>query len=379
MTNTIKGVEIFATGTWNGHMIKVDDLVQMARNQQTLASKLRIPLKFGHNEEQAMTDGQPALGWVTRLRIIGNKLLADFEDVPEIVFQAIKSGRYDRVSSEVMFGVKLGEEEIGSVLIGVALLGADLPAVSDLEGLSKLVASLQILPGEAAVFSFSAGDEVSKLEDQEGAKPKQEDDDMKDELEKLQGTVADLSASMQTLKGNADAEKLRADNATKELDAFKKLEEQKEVASTAELFVASRKNIMDQCESLVKDGKLTPALRDKIEVAIKTGEANFSSNGKAILFDSELVMETIKAFSGTIPDGEEGQGDGQNQGKGDEIVGEKTGDELERLFKAYALENKLNIRDNQDYQAITSAVLDDPKNLELVKAYNAFNSSLTAN
>ncbi len=375
---TINGVEIFATGIWNDHKVTVEDLVMMARNQQTLSSKLRVPLKFGHNDEQPMTDGQPALGWVTRLRIVKNKLLADFEQVPDLVHQIIKAGRYDRVSAEVLFGVEVGDEEIGTVLVGVALLGADLPAVSDLDGLSKLVASLQVLPGDVAHISFSVGDDINRfqLKDHEGAiKTSNEDIDM-DEIKALNAKLESLSASMDAIKDNADKESKRADEATKELEGFKQRQREEVDKANAELFTASRRTIIDECERLVKDRKMQPALRDKIATAVDAGQGKFSDNGKAILFDSELVMELVKSFAGELPEGELGEGAGQDQGKGDDDK-VPADIQLEAEVKKYAVENSLDMKNPNDLQAAHSAVLN--ANPKLAKAYYEFNSTITAN
>lgn len=375
----VKGVEIFATGIWNGRPIKQNDIVQMARNQQTLGTKIRVPLKFGHNDEQKITDGQPALGWVTRLRIIGSKLVADFEQVPDIVHAAIKAGRYDRVSSEVLFGVKLGEEEIGTVLVGVALLGADLPAVTDLIGLGALVASASLFQGDMQTISFSAGNELAhlELEEQEGAKPNDKEQDMED-LKKLQGEMATLQASMQTLQDNLASEKTRADTATGDLEKFQKLEQEREDTAIAELFTASRRNIVDQCESLVKEGKLTPALRDKVVTAVDAGQSKFSKNGKTIMFSSELVMELVKSFSGELPQGESGTGAGQEQGKGEKP--DETPDiTLDRLIRKYMAEHKFDPKDQAQLQEAHIAVLSDESNRELADEYEQFISIATAN
>lgn len=382
MSNIIKGVEIFATGTWKGHVIKQNDLVQMARNQQTLGTKIRVPLKFGHNDEQPLTDGQPALGWVTRLRLIGNKLVADFEQVPDLVHKAIKSGLYDRVSSEVLFGVKLGEQEIGTVLVGVALLGADLPAVSDLEGLGALLASFHPVPGETQVFSFSAGTDVDRLamEDNRGAdnqEPHEEEINM-DELKELKKTMEGLQASVSALKTNYDAEKVRADAAEAKLEAFRKQEEIQKSEQVAVLFTSERRNIIDQCEALVKAGKMQPALRDKIEVAVEAGRASFSLENPKINFPSELVMEMAKSFSGELPGGEQGQGSGQGQGQGDKL--DETPDiTLDRLIRKYMAEHKLDPRDQAEFQEAHIAVLGDERNRELADKYEAFISTATAN
>jgi len=137
----LEGAEIFATGKWNGLDFTDDDLDKIVQSFEFFDLSGRIPLKFGHNSEQPLTDGQPALGWVDRIWREGSKLLADFRDVPRVVYDAIKSGRYKHVSVELLRDVTAGNRTVPLVLDAVALLGADLPAVGTLKDLQTLTMS----------------------------------------------------------------------------------------------------------------------------------------------------------------------------------------------------------------------------------------------
>ncbi len=373
----IHGVEIFATGVWKGKKIITKDLEQMARNHAKL-SKIRIPLKFGHNDEQKITDGQPALGWVTGLRVVNNKLVADFEQVPEIVHAAIKAGRYDRVSSEVLFGIKAGDEELGTVLIGVALLGADLPVVSDLEGLSKLVASDDLK--DAVGFSFEmdadlnysqeekTGADLSKYTGADNKNHPQEVD--MDELKQLKTDMEVIQNSMSGLKQELETANGKTSTAEAELKTFQIQAKKEANEKSVALFTASRKSVLDRCNEMVKTGKLVPALRDKIEEAIEVQKDNFSQQGEILQFNSDTVIELLDKFSGAkLPAGEQGIGSGQDDGKGDE----QTPDiEVEKLTRIHMSKNGV-----EDFGEAMIAMLDNPENKELALRYQCWNSTIT--
>lgn len=134
--------EIFSTGKWNGDEFDMKDLEEIAANFKLLKDQLKPPLKFGHDENQTLlgqNDGDPALGWVTRIRVSGDKLVATFSDVPTLVYRAIKAKRYRRVSAEIYFNVRREGKILGKALKAVALLGADLPAVTNLEDLAAFL------------------------------------------------------------------------------------------------------------------------------------------------------------------------------------------------------------------------------------------------
>jgi len=168
---TLAGAEIFASGTHNGCTFTDEDLDGIVRAFEALGLAGRIPLKLGHNAEQPMTDGQPSLGWVERIWREGKKLLADFRDVPAIVYEAIRNGRYKHVSVELLRDVQAATGMLPLVLDAVALLGADIPAVSSLRDLQSL-ALTRLRGAERLVFTktlpetFTMHDELNQLRDQ---------------------------------------------------------------------------------------------------------------------------------------------------------------------------------------------------------------------
>lgn len=149
----IEGVEIFKAGTYqvngaDGKLVTVSyseqDVAQMAENaNKLLAGKnYEAPAKLGHSEGQKVAHeaGLPAAGWVKRAYAKGGQLFADFKQVPALLAEAIKRGRYKYVSSEIYdpadtkrnfgsFGVE------GFSLRAVAFLGADVPVVKGMKPL----------------------------------------------------------------------------------------------------------------------------------------------------------------------------------------------------------------------------------------------------
>jgi hypothetical protein len=143
----LKGREIFAIGKWNNMTFSENDLDDIVENFERLNSIHRVPLKFGHNKEQQVTDGQPAIGWVSKVFRQGGKLYADFTDMPKSVFEAIKNKLYRTVSVELLFDVDHDGNRYDHVLDAVALLGADHPAVNTLADLDALLASRATFSG----------------------------------------------------------------------------------------------------------------------------------------------------------------------------------------------------------------------------------------
>jgi hypothetical protein len=150
----VRNYPIFEVGTWNGKTFSEDDLADIVANYETLKDVQRVPLKLGHNEEQPVTDGQPALGWLANLRKIGKQLVADFVDVPQIIKEAIAKRLYRAVSVELLLGVKHGGKEYRHVLDAVALLGCDQPAVSTLPDLQAYLASRSVFAADVPRLTF---------------------------------------------------------------------------------------------------------------------------------------------------------------------------------------------------------------------------------
>ena len=160
VTRTVAGVEVFAVGTWTDSAGEITDWTLGDLQVMVAASKAgvpqHIPVKAGHTQDgfnarlaealgvpqEIVTgqkgQGQIALGEVVNLRLEGDKLIGDFADVPGPVADLIESrghSGFTNVSAEIDFDMKAGDATWARVLSGVALLGAEAPAVESLAGL----------------------------------------------------------------------------------------------------------------------------------------------------------------------------------------------------------------------------------------------------
>ena len=127
----IANVEIMRTGTWNGKRFGNADLDELAANFTRVG--FRPPVKLGHTDKP----GDPAYGWVSSLRRVRDRLLAGFVSVPEELLTLIRAKRYNSVSIELFENLLRNGETFRLAFKAVAVLGAQIPAVSGLKPLSE--------------------------------------------------------------------------------------------------------------------------------------------------------------------------------------------------------------------------------------------------
>lgn len=132
---SIDAVEIFSAGTWNGDTYSVKDLDEMVKAFEETSQTVRPFLKLGHSDDQKLlqAEGLPAAGWIGRVYRKGEKLLADFVDMPKTIYELIEKKAYRKVSSEIYVGVKIKDKAYKYMLGAVALLGSELPGVMNLK------------------------------------------------------------------------------------------------------------------------------------------------------------------------------------------------------------------------------------------------------
>lgn len=148
---SIKGLEIFAAGVHpnmsgdrvDGDRFTIADLDEMVEAFNKVG--FSPPIKAGHaggQESEAKARevfGAPALGYVERVYRVGEKLLADFKDIPRKFADLIKAGAYKRVSSEIYYDYIGGSgRKFHRVLKAVSFLGADIPAITNLKAVENL-------------------------------------------------------------------------------------------------------------------------------------------------------------------------------------------------------------------------------------------------
>jgi hypothetical protein len=288
--------EIFSVGTWNGETFTAADLEEIARNFERLRDQIKPPLKFGHDEGQTLLgqrDGDPALGWVETLRVEAGKLVAAFAGVPEVVCEAIRAGRYRRVSAELYLDVRQRGERLGKALKAVALLGADLPAITNLEDLTAFLTErpargLQVGPGRVFTLDLvpqRIPDRTPSHPAPEAAVPPPEE----------------MPMAAPPLPPDTELAELRAYKAQQE-----RLREQDFAERRSLAWRSLRESTLAFCEEQVRAGRLPPALRERLAGELARQEGTFSEDGR-LRVSFEWVRDFIRQVPPLLPQGEAAQ------------------------------------------------------------------------
>jgi hypothetical protein len=214
MPNIIRNVEIFSSGTWNGHEITDQDLDLMVDAFNKTSAKVRPHLKLGHKEQKILqADGLPAAGWIANLRKRGSKLIADFTDVPNKIFELINKKAYRKVSAEVFSNLEILGEKFPRMLGAVALLGADTPGVMNLDDILAWYTNQECyesvdftnelkLDTITKEFEFMEDSSMpdNKKEDSKLKTLQQENEDLKAKLSKQQEDFSSISERLDLLE-----------------------------------------------------------------------------------------------------------------------------------------------------------------------------------
>ena len=174
-TETLEGVEIFRTGRWNDDEYTEKDLLRMVDNFNVLKEKgkLSVPVKIGHSEKQdyLKKEGIPAAGWVDKLKMVGDSVVARITDIPKKIYEIVKNKAYRKTSAEIYPAYKTSDgDKFKTVLRAVAFLGGDIPAVEGISDITKLYKEeteqkfkVYEIGKEINKYSFKIGDlETSK-------------------------------------------------------------------------------------------------------------------------------------------------------------------------------------------------------------------------
>lgn len=223
----ILGAEIMRVGTWNGNKFTSKDLEDIA----TAAPDVGYvpPLKVGHDE----SIGARAWGWVQNIRLAGEKLVADLMDIPESLAATIKERGYDQLSAEIYLDLDRDGKKFRRALKAVALLGAEVPAVSGLKPLRELFHGVQAAEIWYADHRPTRRELINQSEGGRTMPEKHQDEHIKPDPE-----VARLREEAVAMKAKADAQaaQLAEQKAAAEAQAaeLKSLKERSE-AQAAEL------------------------------------------------------------------------------------------------------------------------------------------------
>ncbi|MDA3916396.1 MAG: hypothetical protein PF690_05430 [Deltaproteobacteria bacterium] len=118
-----------------GSRLNLDDLEEIAGNFRRTKGEIKPPLRLG----KKVSTGDPAMGWISNLKVAGGKLWATVSDLPGKIRTAVGTKQYKSIIAEVMSDYRLHGLNIGKVLSSVALLGTGLKTKS-LESLANYIA-----------------------------------------------------------------------------------------------------------------------------------------------------------------------------------------------------------------------------------------------
>ena len=337
-------MEIFATGTWNGDKYTEKDLQDMIKSYQAIGNKVKPYLKLGHNEEQKLAeksglfaDGKPAMGWMDSLRVVGDKLVAKFKDVPQVIADLVNNGAYKRVSSEIYTNYKFGETLYPLVLKAVALLGADTPAVTTLQDVAALYSD-----EDKSVFTTVEFTKEFTKEETEMDKVELEKQFAEKEAA-LTKEFAEKSAKMdEILKLFAGVDDLK--KAVLDFNEKQEAVSAKEKLYTEQLAKAKAREVKEFVDGLVKDERILPVQAKLAEEIfsnigdVETKEIVFT-NSKLYGFKEKMTLaETIRQFMASYP---------------------KIG-----MLKEYTSQKKIFSDKNQEAEALIKQYMDDNKGVE---------------
>lgn len=337
---SIKGVEVFMSGKWNGDRYIEKDLDAMVAN----FGAVEAPLKIGHDQDQKFSS-VPAVGWIERIYRKGKKLFADIKDIPALVAQAINNRAYKKISAEIIWDSLIGDKFYDRVFAGAAILGGELPAVNKLADL-PLIYNKEKAECKTVYFDLNGGEIVNVVEDDKGSEGdkkinKKENKTMSEELikryeeqlaeakeavEASEAKVEEAEAKVVDAEAKAKEAEEKAEVATKENEELKA--EKEAVIKENEL-----KEIKAFAQKLVDDKKILPKMQARIVKSLE--ESDNATKREFALNDKETVEETarenlMKAYE-ALPEmnifGAVGEG-------------EKNHDNLDAAIKKYQSENE---------------------------------------
>lgn len=343
LTYSINGVEIFSVGKWNGDDYTMDDLNSMVESFMETKVGLRPFIKLGHDEKQTLiqSDGLPSAGWIDKIYIRGEKLVADFIDIPKKVYDLIESKAYRKVSSEIFWNLNIGGKIYKRVLAAVALLGSDTPGVmnlNDILGMYKLNKDI----GDLKIYANNAYD-LKNIDYNLNIKGESKMSKTENEI-KLEFSLSEVQAKKVELENTKLALEKANEDIKKENEELKKFKIEAEKTQIELALKAEKLEREKFVDALVSEKLCSPAMKNYVMELVDVEKKEYSFNDKK-LSKQEVIKETLKLFKAAC---EVNFDENSSLGDKDSKVSEKEQDEK---IKKYASENKLS------YGAATKIVL----------------------
>lgn len=330
--NKISGVEVFSVGEWNGDEYTLDDLNEMVKAFNETHKGARPYLKLGHDDSQKLiqSDGLPAAGWVENLYVSGSKLLADFSDIPTKIYELILKKAYRKVSCEIFWNIKVGEQMYRRMVGAIALLGANTPGVMNLNDIMAQYKKYTGTYDKLIIDNISEFKLGSKETEAKGDNMEKTEKEIKlefslnekeQELKKTNEALDVIKkASEAAEKELADLKKFKAEAEAREIENAKKLEE-----ARIEKFVADLK-----AEKLC-----TPAMEPIVKEILGPVKKDYSVGDKKVSKE-EALKEVLKLYQSAKDVNFE------ENSSNDAAKKASTEQEIDKLAQEYADKNKVS-------------------------------------
>ncbi|MDP8256446.1 MAG: hypothetical protein P9M14_11920 [Candidatus Alcyoniella australis] len=264
------------------------------------ASVHEAPLILGHSQDDQSE--QPSYGWVTALKRVGDRVLAQAKQVPQVFREAVEGGRFPKRSVEIWRDLDGG----GPYLRAIAFLGATTPQI---KGLTPVKFGDG---GKFDVFELEAEGGFDSFEQENqpgsggapdaqgnGAPPKntEEQMDLQAQLDALQKQMAELQAGKES-----EAAKF-AEDAKKQAEALKAKD-----GELAKLKAQGHRSALESYfDKLAAEGKAAPAWKDAGIVAFMEQLESEAGDEVAVLNFSDEKKEItpltwFQEFLGALPE-----------------------------------------------------------------------------
>lgn len=344
-------MEIFKVGKWNGLEFSNADIDGMVAAFNALKDRHNVPLKLGHSDERDIPEGQPALGWLESVWNDAGKLMARAKDIPDMVMDALDKRLYRNVSVEIDFDVENRGVNYDMVLSGVALLGAEIPAVN---GMADLQSFMSLNGQKRLCFTAIEQKKVAAKAAPKKKVMKMDNDEVMAKLAELTDTVTSQSAKLAEFQ--IKSSELEVENRD-----LRRNEEARTSAAQKEAVVFRRRDLTNKLDRLVKDQMLIPAQREQF-----TKSTAFTDDTMVMDMTIESMTQmlgvtgkkVVKDIGGASVFSRKSEYDNAN----DDIDPDETPDHvLARRAKKFSRENKVDIS-----RATDEVLADDPK---LAKAW----------
>jgi len=336
---SLNDVEIFEVGQWNGDPYTENDLDEMVRAFNETNGNFQPYIKIGHDKEQNLLKESelPAAGYVANLKRVGKKLLADIIDIPEKIYFLMKNKAYKSRSSEIFWDIDFNGNKYSRMLKAVALLGADMPAVSTLDDIINF-------------YGLDAKKAMGKNNSSATLKICSFEETLKKDKEMTEKKIKELESDLEKKtkdynQKEADLKAKEAELAEKEKAYNKLLEEKKN--QEIELRAKEVKNF---AEKMVDKKLATPGMKPLIEKILGDDAKEYSietkvkkddkeeTNTKKYNSKSEMVEEMLRLFSEAAKVNFE-----ENS---DDVTPESNKEkDLEARIEKYAADNKVRYSD----------------------------------